>query len=364
MRTLAALGIAAILAAAPISAASAQEVMGSDSITGAGSTFAYPILSRWARGYQDFVAGRQGFAIAGSGLNDAPSRPALDYEPSGSLAGTMRVKDRAVDFGASDVPMTSAELEKLHLGQFPIVIGGVVAVVNVDGVQPGAIKFTGTTLADIFLGKVTKWNDPAIAGVNPDIKLPDAAIAVVHRSEGSGTTYNFAQYLTKASPEWQQRMGANTLLDWPVGAAVRGNDGVANAVKDTANSIGYVEYAQAVKSGLSYAQVQNAAGLFISPGASSFQAAAASADWAGAGDFALLLTEAGGTDAYPIAATVFVLMHKETDAPDRTRHAIRFFEWALEQGAADASKLGYVPLPASLVEQIKGYWTASFGEHS
>lgn len=364
MRSFAAIGLAALLTALPLSAAGAQEVMGSDAITGAGSSFAYPILSRWARGYQDFVAGPQAYAIGGGGLDDAPTRPALDYEPSGSLAGTMRVKDRAVDFGASDVPMPSAELERLHLGQFPIVIGGVVAVVNVQGVQPGGIKFSGTTLADIFLGKITKWNDPAIATLNPGLTLPDANIAVVHRSEGSGTTFNFAQYLAKASPEWQQRMGVGALLEWPVGAAVRGNEGVANAVKGTANSIGYVEYAQAVRSGLSYAQVQNGAGLFVSPGASSFQAAAATADWAGAGDFALFLTDAAGPDAYPIAATVFVLMHKETDAPHRTRHALRFFEWSLEQGAAEASRLGYVPLPASLVGQIKSYWLANFGEHS
>jgi phosphate transport system substrate-binding protein len=364
VRSFAAFGLSALLMALPLPAAQAQEVMGSDAITGAGSTFAYPILSRWARGYQDHVAGRDGFFGAGGGLDDAPAKAALDYEPSGSLAGTMRVKDRAVDFGASDVPMASAELQKLQLGQFPIVIGGVVAVVNVEGVQPGAIKFTGTTLADVFLGKVTRWNDPAIATQNPDLKLPDAEIAVVHRSEGSGTTFNFAQYLAKASPEWRQRIGVGTLLEWPVGAAVRGNEGVANAVKATANSIGYVEYAQAVKSELSYAQIQNGAGLFISPGATSFQAAAGSADWAGAGDFGLLLTEATGTDAYPIAATVFVLMHKEAKAPQRTRRALRFFEWSLAQGAADASTLGYVPLPASLIEQIKTYWLANFGEHS
>ncbi len=364
MKSFAALGIAAILATLPLVGATAQEVMGSDSITGAGSTFAYPVLSRWAHDYRDYIAGRQGYAVAGSGLDDAPAKAALDYEPSGSLAGTMRVKDRAVDFGASDVPMTSAELQKAGLGQFPIVIGGVVAVVNVDGVEAGAISFSGATLADIFLGKVAKWNDPAIAALNPGLTLPDADIAVVHRSKGSGTTFNFAQYLAKASPEWQQKIGADTLLEWPVGAAVRGNEGVANAVRDTANSIGYVEYAQAVKSGLSYARIENGAGQFVSPEPKSFQAAAASADWAKAGDFALLLTESNGADAYPIAATVFVLMHKQADAPRRTRNAFRFFQRSLEQGAADAAELGYVPLPAALVRQIKDYWSANFGADS
>jgi phosphate transport system substrate-binding protein len=346
----------ASLASAPLSPARAQEVT---AVTGAGSTFAFPILFKWAKGYQQWQSGGGRFPAANSGLEDSPTGPALDYEPIGSLAGTMRVKDAAVDFGASDVPLRSDELAKLGLGQFPIVIGGIVAVVNLEGVAPGEIKFTGPVLADIFLGKVQNWSDPAIQALNPGLKLPDAKIAIVRRGDGSGTTYNFTNYLSKASPEWKTKVGSDLAVKWPVGTAAKGNDGVAQAVRQTKNSIGYVEFAQALQSKLSYASIQNKAGHFVKPETKSFQAAAASGDWKAAADFDLLLTDAPGENAYPMVATVFVLIHKST-SPRRMKAALNFFQWSLDSGAADASQLGYVPLPETLVTQIKGYWTQKF----
>jgi phosphate transport system substrate-binding protein len=360
MRTLTAFVMLAALAAlAPANAQ--QDVMGSTGITGAGSTFAYPIISRWARGYQRWTSGGGDYAATGGGLDDPPSEPRFDYEPVGSLAGTMRAKDRSVDFGATDAPLSSQELAKLGLGQFPVVMGGVVAVVNLDGVASGTMKLTGEVLADIFTGRIEKWNDPAIVALNGELKLPDAKIALVHRSDGSGTTYNFAHYLAAVSPEWKARMGVDTLLSWPAGAGAKGNEGVALTVARTKNSIGYVEYAQAMKAKLNVALIRNRAGKFIRPDAQSFAAAATGASWAGAGDFNLMLTDAPGENAYPIAATVFVLMHKQQKAPQRTQSAINFFKWALEKGAKDAADLGYVPLPEPLVRQVKDYWQKSFG---
>jgi phosphate transport system substrate-binding protein len=279
-------------------AAKAQDVIGDSQFSGAGSTFAYPVISRWSRSYDRWVAGGGDFPTTGAGLDDPPTRPALDYEPVGSLAGTMRVKDRRADFGASDVPLSTAELDKLGLGQFPIVMGGVAVVVNLPGVAPGAMKLSGEVIAGIFTDRITSWSDPAITALNPDLKLPDAKIATVHRADGSGTTYNFAHFLAAASPEWKQKMGVDTLLPWPSGGSARGNEVIATLVGRTANSIGYVEYAQAMKSKLGVVQVRNAAGKFVAPSAQTFSAAAASANWAGAGDFNLMLTDAGGENAY------------------------------------------------------------------
>jgi phosphate transport system substrate-binding protein len=345
-------------AAAAAIPAKAQEVAGAAAVTGAGSTFAYPIVSRWAKAYERWVSGVGGMVMAGTGLDDPPTRQALDYEPIGSLAGTMRVRTAAVDFGASDVPLKSDELRKLGLVQFPIVIGGVVTVVNINGVGPEQIKLTAPLLADIFLGKVQNWSDPAIKAVNPDLKLPDAKIAVVHRSDGSGTTYNFANYLSKVSPQWRDKVGFDLLVKWPVGTGAKGNDGVAKTVRQTANSIGYVELAQALQAKLSYAALQNRNGQFVVPAPQSFQVAAQSADWGSASDFDLMMTDVPREGAYPIVATVFVLMHKDA-SPRRTRAALNFFEWSLDKGAQDASALGYVPLPETLVTQIKRYWASN-----
>jgi phosphate transport system substrate-binding protein len=358
VKRLAALCFALTACAAAAIPAKAQEVAGAAAVTGAGSTFAYPIVSRWAKAYERWVSGVGGMVMAGTGLDDPPTRQALDYEPIGSLGGTMRVKTAAVDFGASDVPLKSDELRKLGLAQFPIVIGGVVAVVNINGVEPGKIKFTGPLLADIFLGKVQNWSDPAIKAINPDLKLPDAKIAIVHRSDGSGTTYNFANYLSKVSPQWREKVGFDLLVKWPAGTGVKGNDGVARAVRQTANSIGYVEFAQALQTKLSYAALQNRNGQFVLPSPQSFQVAVQSADWGNASDFDLMMTDVPREGAYPIVATVFVLMHK-TASPRRTRAALNFFEWSLDKGAPDASALGYVPLPETLVTQIKRYWASN-----
>jgi phosphate transport system substrate-binding protein len=351
-------GAAALLSASP-TLLRAQEVLGGTAVTGAGSTFAYPVLSKWAQGYQRWMAGGGFFPVSNSGLEDPPTGPVLDYEPSGSLAGIMRVKEAAVDFGASDAPVNSAELAKLKLGQFPIVIGGVAAVVNLDGITPGQMKLTGLVLADIFLGKIDKWSHPAIKALNPDLKLPDVGITVVRRADGSGTTYNFTNYLSKVSAEWKDKVGSDLLVPWPKGVAAKGNDGVAQAVRQAKNAIGYVEFAQAQKARLSYAALQNTAGQFVAPSPQSFQAAAASADWAKASDFDLLLTNAPGENAYPVVATVFAMMHRNMSAR-RARAALNFFQWALDNGAGDATQLGYVPLPQTLVAQVKAYWARNY----
>jgi phosphate transport system substrate-binding protein len=350
---------AAALVLLPATRAAAQEVLGDTStVRGTGSTFAYPILSRWAQGYRRWIAGGGEFAAPNTGLDDPPTQPALAYEPSGSLAGVMRVKDAAVDFGASDVPLKSEDLAKVGLAQFPVVIGGIVAVVNIDGVGPGQIKFNGAVLADIYLGKIEKWSHPGIAAFNPGLKLPDAKIVVVRRAEGSGTTAVFTDYLSRSSPEWKAKVGSDFVVPWPTGASARGNQGMARGVAQTKNSIGYVEYAQALQSKLAFALLQNKAGAFVAPEPKSFAAAAASAAWSGASDFNLLLTDAPGEGAYPIVASVYVLMRKG-GSPARTRATLAFFQWALEKGAKDAASLGYVPLPDPLVQQVKAYWTTA-----
>ena len=320
-------------------------------ITGAGSTFAFPVIGQWAKAYR---------VAKTDGADFIPHDIGVDYEPIGSLGGEVRINQRGIDFGATDRPLSPAELERNGLGQFPIVMGGVIPVVNIDGVAPGQIKVTGALLADIFLGKVGNWSDPAIKAVNPELTLPDAKIAVVHRSDGSGTTFNFASYLAKASPAWREKIGADTLVRWPAGTGAEGNQGVANLVLRTKNAIGYVEYGQVVRASLAYALVQNRAGNFIKPDATSLQAAAAGAEWGKAKDFSLLILDAPGEHAYPIAATTFILTHKKPSSAARSREALRFFRLSLETGARDASALGYVPLPDALVKQVKDYWAATF----
>jgi phosphate transport system substrate-binding protein len=346
---------------APFASLTAQEVLGgNEMVRGAGSSFAYPVISKWAHSYQRWLALGGDFPFFNSGLDDPQVGPPLDYEPVGSLAGMLRVRDRAVDFGTSDAPLPSDELTKLGLGQFPIVIGGVVAAVNVEGIRSNEIRFTGEVLADIFLGKIREWSHPAIRALNPDLKLPDAPIAIVHRSDGSGTTYNLAHFLSDASPEWREKMGVKTLLPWRVGTGAKANEGVANAVRRTKNSIGYVEYVQATQLKLSTALIRNRAGQFVAPDGRTFQIAAASAEWSKASDFDLMLTNAPGDEAYPITATVFVLMHKQTTSPRRSRSALSFFRWALEKGSKDAANLGYVPLPPAVVGQVVDYWSKTF----
>ena len=311
-------------------------------ITGAGSTFFFPLVSRWSADYN---------AATGAQVN---------YQSIGSGGGIAQIKAGTVDFGASDAPLTSEELDEAGLLQFPVVIGGVVPVVNVEGIEPGELKLTGPLLADIYLDKVTMWNDPAIAAINPGVDLPAKEINLVQRSDGSGTTFNFTNYLSKVSPEWQASIGEGKSVQWPDGVGGKGNEGVASYVQQIDGSIGYVELAYALQNDMSYAQLQNAAGNFVSPSAETFQAAGAGADWAGAQDFNLVITDAGGEQAWPIAATVFALMYKAPQDAQRSAAAREFFTWALENGQQQASALDYVPLPPPLVEQVEQYWAAEF----
>lgn len=311
-------------------------------ITGAGSTFVFPILSKWSADYHQATGAT------------------VTYHPVGSGAGIAQIKGATVDFGASDAPLKPEDLKKLGLGQFPLVIGGIVPVVHIDGVKSGELKLTGALLADIFLGKVKTWTDPAIAKLNPDRKLPDAAITVVHRSDGSGTTFNWVNYLSTVSAEWRDKIGGGTVAEWPVGLGGNGNEGVAALVSQTPNSIGYVEYAYVPQNKMTYALVQNKAGNFVQPNAASFQAAAASAEWSKARDFHLVMTDEPGEQAYPVTASTFVIMYKNPNDPARARRALNFFRWALEKGQPQASSLDYVALPPELVQQIESYWTQEF----
>lgn len=307
---------------------------------GAGSTFVFPVLSKWAASYHDKTGAK------------------VNYQAIGSGAGIAQIKSGAVTFGATDKPLSPEELKASGLVQFPVVVGGVVPVVNIDAAKVGEMKFTGALLADIYLGKVTKWNDPAIAELNPGITLPDQGITVVHRADSSGTTFNWANYLSKSSEEWKTKVGEGTMVKWPLGVGGRGNEGVATQVNYTKGAIGYVELSYALKSKMKYAEVKNKAGIFVGPSAASFQAAAASAEWKGE-DFYEVITDAPGKDSWPITASTFVLMQKEPKNAAASKEALNFFKWALENGQADAQKLDYVPLPAPLVQQIQAYLAKS-----
>ncbi len=326
-------GLAALMAAA---SAQATE------ITGAGSTFVYPVLSKWSAAYSEKTGNR------------------INYQSIGSGGGIAQIKAATVDFGASDAPLSDDDLTKAGLGQFPVVIGGIVPVVNVEGVKPGELKLTGPLLGDIFVGKITKWNDPAIAQVNTGVKLPDANITVVHRSDGSGTTYNFSNYLSKVNPQWKDKVGFGTSVQWPVGVGGKGNEGVSAYVNQIKNSVGYVEYAYALQNKMTYAQMQNSAGKFLSPNAAAFSAAAATADWASAKDFNLIMTNAPGPDAWPITATTWAIMYKTTKNAEHSNATFAFFKWAFENGQKEAEALDYVPLPKALVDRIEAYWKSEF----
>jgi phosphate transport system substrate-binding protein len=315
---------------------------GAAEVTGAGSTFVFPILSKWSADYSAKTGDR------------------INYQSIGSGGGLAQIKTATVDFGASDAPLKPDELQTLGMGQFPLVIGGVVPVVNIAGVQPGQMRFTGPLLADIFLGKVTNWNDPAIAKINPDLKLPNVAITVVHRADGSGTTFNWVNYLSKVSAEWKDKVGEGTAVEWPTGIGGKGNEGVAAFVNQTQNSIGYVEYAYVIQNKMTYGLVQNKTGNFVKPDAASFQAAATSAAWADAKDFYLVMTDAPGEAAYPVTATVFILMYKKPKDAARSKAALAFFQWALENGQPQAGALDYVPFPPNVVQQIETYWKTQF----
>jgi phosphate transport system substrate-binding protein len=311
-------------------------------IAGAGASFIYPLVSRWSADY------------------NAASGHKVNYQSIGSGGGIAQIKAGTVDFGSTDKPLSSDELAAAGLGQFPSAIGGVVPVFNLPGVEPGALRLTGPVLADIFLGRISTWNDPAIASVNPGLGLPAEKITVIHRSDGSGTTFNFSNYLSKVSPDWSSRVGEGTSLQWPGGVGGKGNEGVAAYVKQIKGGIGYVELAYALQSGIAYASLQNAAGRYVQPDATSFAAAAASADWTSAKDFDLVITNAPGDDAWPITATNFMLVPKQGKDPARRQATLEFFRWAFEQGRNQAEELHYVPLPPALVGQIQAYWATEF----
>ncbi len=311
-------------------------------ITGAGSSFVYPVLSKWSAAYHEKTSNE------------------VNYQSIGSGGGIAQIKAATVDFGASDAPLKAEELKQFGLGQFPVVIGGIVPVVHVAGVKPGQLKLTGSVLADIYLGNIKMWNDPAIAQLNPGLKLPAAKITVVHRADGSGTSFNFTNYLSKVNKEWQSKLGFATTVAWPAGVGGKGNEGVSAFVRQASNSIGYVEYAYALQNHMAYALVQNSAGRYVEPNGVSFGAAAATADWKSARDFNVIMTNAPGADAWPITATTWAIMYKKPKNAANTKTAFAFFKWSFEQGQEQAKSLDYVPLPQSLVEQIEAYWKSDF----
>lgn len=311
-------------------------------ITGAGASFVFPVMSKWSSEY------------AGAGLGR------VNYQSIGSGGGIAQAKAGTVDFGSTDAPLSPAALAEHGLAQFPSVIGGVVPVVNLRGISPGQLRLTGPVIAGIYLGKITRWNDPKVTALNPGVALPDSAIRVVYRSDGSGTTYNFAHYLSQISPEWKQRVGFGTAVRWPTGFGGRGNEGVSAYVKQLQGSIGYVELSYATVNNLTYTAMQNAAGAWVQPSIASFRAAAASADWATAQDFNLVITNAPGESSWPIAATNFILMPVAPRDAAKSAATLKFFEWAYANGDASAERLGFVPLPDPIVTRIKAYWAEKF----
>lgn len=335
-------------------------------LIGAGSTFVFPLLSRWS---QNFQASEE----SGGYIAVLPNRPAapesglgslfgaiaggIDYEPVGSLGGTMRVIARAVDFGASERPMPAEEVDRHGLLQFPITTGGIAVIFNLPEIGSDTLRLSGTVLADIYMGTVDRWSHPALRALNPNLTLPDAPIRTVHRNDGSGTTYNFAAYLAHASTDWRERVGVDTELKWPVGTGIKGSGGIIEAVSADRNSIGYVELGQALRAGLPSALIENRAGQFRAPSRRSIAAAVAGADWEGSRHFSLLLTETADAEAYPISATVYALMPREPRSG--TDRILRFFDGALTHWQQDAVDLDYVPLPGSLVERIRSYWEAT-----
>jgi phosphate transport system substrate-binding protein len=337
------LNIAAAVGA--LAAASTIAAIAAD-ISGAGATFPYPIYAKWADTYKKDT---------GVGLN---------YQSIGSGGGIKQIQAKTVTFGASDMPLKAEELEKSGLVQFPTVLGGVVPVVNLDGIAPGAITIDGPTLGKIFLGEVKTWNDPAIQKLNPSAKLPSQAIAVVHRSDGSGTTFIFTDYLSKTSGDWKSKVGANTAVEWPVGIGAKGNEGVANNVAQTKGAIGYVEYAYAKQNKLTFTKLVNKDGKTVAPTADAFQAAAANADWTGTPGFGVILTDEARANSWPISGATFILIHKQPQDPVAAHEALKFFAWAYAKGGKMAEDLDYVPLPAKVVGAIQKAWASDIKDAS
>jgi phosphate transport system substrate-binding protein len=331
------------LISAAIVAASATCAFAGD-ISGAGATFPFPIYAKWADAYK---------TETGNGLN---------YQSIGSGAGIKQIKAKTVTFGATDAPLEPKALETAGLEQWPMVMGGIVPVINIPGVKSGEIVIDGPTLAQIYLGKITNWNDPALKALNPKVTLPDLAVAAVHRADGSGTTFNFTNYLDKVSPDWKSAIGEATSVEWPSGIGAKGNDGVANNVAGTAGAIGYVEYAYAKQNHLTYANMVNAAGKVVEPTIEAFQAAAANADWASAPGFYLILSNQPGDKSWPMTAATFILMYKKPANVTESNEALKFFTYAYDKGDDMAKALDYIPMPDSVVELVKKAWAADIAQ--
>src|SRR5271156_332797 len=325
--------VAAGLVAASTSAYAAD-------ITGAGSTFIYPVLSKWADAYKKETA---------SGVN---------YQSIGSGGGIKQIQAKTVTFGATDMPLKVDQLEKDGLAQWPMVMGAIVPVVNIEGVKPGDMALDGDTLAKIFLGEITKWDDPAIKKLNPKLNLPSTAIAVVHRADGSGTTFNFTDYLSKVSADWKSKVGSGTAVEWPTGVGAKGNEGVSGNISQTKNSIGYVEYAYAKQNKLTYTAMVNKAGKTVQPTVEAFQAAASNADWANAPGYYVILTDQPGEKSWPVTASTFILMHKDPADKAASGEAVKFFKWAFANGGKMAEELDYIPMPNNVVKLIEKTWSA------
>jgi phosphate transport system substrate-binding protein len=325
--------VAAGLVAASTSAFAAD-------ITGAGSTFIFPVLSKWADAYKK---------ESGSGVN---------YQSIGSGAGIKQIQAKTVTFGATDAPLKADQLEKDGFAQWPMIMGAIVPVVNIDGIKAGDMVLDGDTLAKIYLGTITKWDDAAIKKLNPKLTLPSAAISVVHRADGSGTTFNFTDYLAKVSADWKSKVGSGTAVEWPVGVGAKGNEGVSGNVGQAKNTIGYVEYAYAKQNKLTYTALVNKAGKTIQPTTEAFQAAASNADWANAPGYYLILTDQPGDKSWPIVASTFILMHKDATDKAASQEAIKFFKYAFAKGGKMAEELDYIPMPESVVKLIEKTWSS------
>lgn len=310
-------------------------------IHGAGATFPYPVYAKWADAYNKQTGVK------------------LNYQSIGSGGGIKQIEEKTVDFGASDAPLEAKELDQNGLMQFPMVIGGVVPVINLEGITPGQLKLTGQQLADIFQGKISKWNDPAVAENNPGLTLPDQNITVVHRSDGSGTTWIFTNYLSKVSASWAEKVGNDKAVSWPVGVGGKGNEGVASYVTRVKGAIGYVEYAYALQNKMAHVEMQNHDGRYVAPVAENFQAAAANADWKNAPGFYMVLTNQPGADSWPISGASFILLHKAQSNPAAGQATLKFFDWAYRNGAAMAKELDYVPIPEKVFTMVEQTWTAT-----
>ena len=339
MNQLRAITVAGFLAATILPATAVE-------ISGAGATFPYPIYARWADTYKK-----------DTGIE-------LNYQSIGSGGGIKQIEAKTVTFGASDAPLKGAELDKFGLVQFLTVMGGIVPVVNIEGIKPGELVLDGPTLAGIFLGKVKNWDDPAIKKLNPNAKLPSQAIAVVHRSDGSGTTFNFTYYLAQVSPDWKSQVGSATSVEWPVGIGAKGNEGVSNNVSQTSSSIGYVEYAYALQNKMDYTKMVNKDGKTVAPTSEAFQAAAANADWNSEPGFGLILANQPGAESWPMTAATFILMPKQPPDPVAATAALKFFAWAYTKGDKMAEDLDYVPMPKKVVSEIEKVWAKEIKDSS